>query len=101
MFHLLLAADPSVPNDIGGKYVAGAYVVFIVLLLIYVAIMAMKLARIEKGLGEAAETAETRRAEGGPPAEPAAAPEEPAAATTHTVTPGPAASGATAQETRP
>ena len=29
MFHLLLAADPSVPNDIGGKYVAGAYIVFL------------------------------------------------------------------------
>src|ERR1700759_1034487 len=101
MFPLLLAADPSVPNDIGGKYVAGAYVVFIVLLLIYVAIMAMKLARIEKGLGEVAEIAEARR-EGATPAEAAAkATEEPKAAPTHTVTPGPAASGATAQETRP
>jgi hypothetical protein len=101
MFHLLLAADPSVPNDIGGKYVAGAYVVFIVLLLIYVAIMAMKLARIEKGLGEVAEIAEARRGEGAGPAEAAQATEEPKPATTHTVTPGPAASGATAQETRP
>jgi hypothetical protein len=98
MFHLLLAADPSVPNDIGGKYVAGAYVVFIVLLLIYVAIMAMKLARIEKGLGEVAEIAEARKG-----AEPAGEPttEAPAATTTHTVTPGPAASGRAAQETRP
>ncbi len=34
------------------------------LLLIYVAIMAMKLARIEKGLGEVAEIAEARRGEG-------------------------------------
>jgi hypothetical protein len=99
MFHLLLAADPSVPNDIGGKYVAGAYVVFIVLLLVYVAIMAMKLARIEKGLGEVAEIAEARRSEGGTPAD--AAKVAPAPSTTHTVTPGPAASGATAQETRP
>ena len=98
MFHLLLAADPSVPNDVGGKYVAGAYVVFIVLLLVYVAIMAMKLARIEKGLGEVAEIAEARRGEGATPAEVAKAPTP---STTHTVTPGPAASGATAQETRP
>ncbi len=102
MLHLLLAADPSVPNDVGGKYVAGAYVVFIVLLLVYVAIMAMKLARIEKGLGEVAEIAEARRGEQpgtpGAPEEPAKAP---APSTTHTVTPGPAASGATAQETRP
>jgi hypothetical protein len=99
MFHLLLAADPSVPNDIGGKYVAGAYVVFIVLLLVYVAIMAMKLARIEKGLGEVAEIAEARRGEGATPGEAAKA--APTPSTTHTVTPGPAASGATAQETRP
>jgi len=75
MLHLLLAADPSVPNDVGGKYVAGAYVVFIVLLLVYVAIMAMKLARIEKGLGEVAEIAETRRSEGATPAEAAKAAE--------------------------
>jgi hypothetical protein len=101
MFHLLLAADPSVPNDIGGKYVAGAYVVFIVLLLVYVAIMAMKLARIEKGLGEVAEIAETRRGEGGTPTEAAGATQAPTPSTTHTVTPGPAASSATAQETRP
>src|ERR1700744_1649648 len=102
MLHLLRAAAPSVPNDVGGKYVAGAYVVFIVLLLVYVAIMAMKLARIEKGLGEVAEIAEARRGEGATPAEAAAATEAPAPSTTHTVTPGPAASsGATAQETRP
>jgi len=98
MFHLLLAADPSVPNDVGGKYVAGAYVVFIVLLLVYVAIMAMKLARIERGLGEVAEIAEARRGEGATPAE---ATEAAKPVTTHTVTPGPAASSATAQETRP
>jgi hypothetical protein len=97
MLHLLLAADPAVPNDIGGKYVAGAYVVFIVLLLIYVAIMAMKLARIEKGLGEVAEIAEARNADAN-----ADAPTEAAApTTTHTVTPGPAAAGRAAQETRP
>ena len=61
MFHLLLAADPSVPNDIGGKYVAGAYIVFVLLLLIYVAIMAMKLARIERDLSEIAAIAEQRK----------------------------------------
>lgn len=97
MFHLLLAADPSVPNDVGGKFVAGAYVVFIVLLLVYVAIMAMKLVRIERGLSEVAEIAEQRKREGatGEPTE------APVAVTTHTVTPGPAAAGAAAQETRP
>lgn len=63
MLHLLLAADPSVPNDIGGKYVAGAYVVFVVLLVIYVAIMASKLSRIERELREVAAVAEERKAE--------------------------------------
>ena len=102
MFHLLLAADPSVPNDVGGKFVAGAYVVFIILLLVYVAIMAMKLVRIERGLGEVAEIAEARKEGLAPAVEPESAadePEEPA--TPHTVTPGPAASRAGAQETRP
>jgi hypothetical protein len=60
---LLLAAAPAIPNDVGGKYVAGAYIVFVLLLLIYVAIMGMKLARIERGLREVAEVAEARKGE--------------------------------------
>jgi hypothetical protein len=56
-----LVAAPAIPNDVGGKYVAGAYIVFVVLLLIYVAIMGMKLARIERGLREVAEIAEQRK----------------------------------------
>jgi hypothetical protein len=56
-----LFAAPAIPNDVGGKYVAGAYIVFLVLLLIYVAIMGMKLARIERGLREVAEIAEARK----------------------------------------
>ena len=71
MLHLLLAADPSVPNDVGGKYVAGAYIVFVLLLLIYVAIMGMKLARIERDLREVAEIAEQRRDDAVAAAEPA------------------------------
>jgi type II secretory pathway component PulM len=38
--------------DTGGNYVAAAYVVFLALVLIYVAIMATKLARIERELNE-------------------------------------------------
>jgi hypothetical protein len=38
--------------DTGGNYVAAAYVVFLALVLIYVAIMATKLARIERELSE-------------------------------------------------
>jgi hypothetical protein len=57
----LVAVAPAIPNDVGGKYVAGAYIVFVLLLLIYVAIMGMKLARIERDLREVAEIAEQRR----------------------------------------
>ena len=61
MLALLLAETPAIPNDVGGKYVAGAYIVFLLLLLIYVAIMGMKLARIERDLREVADIAEGRR----------------------------------------
>jgi hypothetical protein len=77
MFALLLAAAPDIPNDVGGKYVAGAYIVFILLLLIYVAIMAMKLSRIEQGLTEVAELAEKRNEEAAAPAVPGRGSEEP------------------------
>lgn len=61
MLGLILATTPDIPNDVGGKYVAGAYIVFVLLLLIYVAIMAMKLARIERDLTDVAEIAEQRK----------------------------------------
>jgi hypothetical protein len=69
MFALLLAAAPDIPNDVGGKYVAGAYIVFVLLLLVYVAIMAMKLSRIEQGLTEVAELAEARKESASPAAQ--------------------------------
>jgi hypothetical protein len=79
MFALLLAAAPDIPNDVGGKYVAGAYIVFVLLLLIYVAIMAMKLGRIEHDLTEVAELAEQRKeaATSAAPAAPGRGSEEP------------------------
>ena len=52
---------PALPLDEAGKYVAGAYIVFVVLILIYVAIMAAKLARIERELRELAGFAEQRQ----------------------------------------
>jgi type II secretory pathway component PulM len=55
-------ADPALPLDEAGKYVAGAYVVFLVLIVVYVAIMAAKLQRIEKELRELAGFAESRAA---------------------------------------
>ena len=53
---------PALPLGDAGPYVAAAYLVFLALILIYVAIMASRLARIEKDLGEVAELLE-RRAE--------------------------------------
>jgi hypothetical protein len=55
---MLPIAAPALPLDEAGKYVAGAYLVFVVLILIYVAIMAAKLQRIEKELTELASFAE-------------------------------------------
>ena len=51
---LLPIGAPALPLDEAGKYVAGAYVVFVVLLVVYVAIMAAKLQRIERELREVA-----------------------------------------------
>jgi type II secretory pathway component PulM len=57
---LLPLATPALPLDEAGKYVAGAYVVFLVLIVVYVAIMASRLQRIERELRELAGFAETR-----------------------------------------
>jgi len=51
---------PALPLGEAGKYVAGAYVVFMVLIVVYVAIMAAKLQRIERELRELAGFAENR-----------------------------------------
>jgi hypothetical protein len=56
----LLASAPALPLDEAGKYVAGAYIVFVLLLVIYVAIMAAKLQRMERELRELAGFAESR-----------------------------------------
>jgi hypothetical protein len=48
----VLAELPALPLHEAGKYVAGAYVVLFALVLIYVAIMAIRLGRIERQLGE-------------------------------------------------
>ena len=51
---------PALPLHEAGKYVAGAYVIFFALIAIYVAIMAAKLARIDRELGEVADLLEER-----------------------------------------
>jgi len=57
---LLPIGTPALPLDEAGKYVAGAYVVFLVLLVVYVSIMAAKLQRIERELRQLAGFAESR-----------------------------------------
>ena len=49
---------PALPLDEAGKYVAGAYVVFLALILVYVAIMASKIARIARELEDLVEERE-------------------------------------------
>ncbi len=46
---------PALPLDEAGKYVAGAYIVFVALILIYVAILGAKISRIARELEELAE----------------------------------------------
>jgi hypothetical protein len=53
---------PALPLDEAGKYVAGAYVVFIALIVIYVAIIGAKIARIDRELGELTDLMEEREA---------------------------------------
>ena len=48
----LLATAPALPLHTAGKYVAGAYVVFMAIVLIYVGIMAVRLQRTERDLTE-------------------------------------------------
>lgn len=53
-----LLAAPAVPLDEAGRYVAAAYVVFVLLLVVYIGLMAAKLGRISRELDELAERAE-------------------------------------------
>ena len=45
---LPLADTPALPLHEAGKYVAGAYGVFVTLLVIYIAIIGAKIARMER-----------------------------------------------------
>ena len=61
---------PALPLDEAGKYVAAAYLVFLALLLVYVAIMASKLSRIERevvALAELVERTQSGGADAPPP----------------------------------
>jgi hypothetical protein len=52
MLAAVLAEVPALPLHTAGKYVAAAYIVLFALVLIYVAIMAIRLSHIERDLGE-------------------------------------------------
>lgn len=52
MMAAVIAELPALPLHEAGKYVAGAYVVVFALVLIYVAIMAIRLSHLERDLGE-------------------------------------------------
>jgi len=59
--------NPALPLDDAGTYVAAAYLVFFALVLLYVAIMAAKLARISRELDELSQLVgarDARRADG-------------------------------------
>jgi hypothetical protein len=56
-----VAVAPALPLHTAGKYVAGAYIVFLALVLVYVAIMASRLARTERELAELRRDVELRR----------------------------------------
>ena len=49
---------PPLPLHTAGPYVAAAYIVFLALILVYVAIMAGKLSRVEREVDELTELAQ-------------------------------------------
>jgi uncharacterized protein (DUF58 family) len=59
----LLAAAPALPLHTAGKYVAAAYIVFVLIMLLYVAIMANRLRHTERDLVELRRDLEAQRAE--------------------------------------
>ena len=70
MSALVTAVAPALPLHSAGKYVAGAYIVFVAVILIYVTIMARRLSRTERELAELSR--ESRR--GRSPTRPVASP---------------------------
>jgi hypothetical protein len=67
----VLAVAPALPLHSAGKYVAGAYIVFVAMIVIYVSIMAVRLRRTERDLAELKRDVADRRR----PREPAGEPE--------------------------
>jgi hypothetical protein len=71
----LFAETPALPLHTAGPYVAAAYVVFLLVVLLYVWIMARKLTRNSRELQELRAQLERREHTGAGPAGPAPGPE--------------------------
>jgi hypothetical protein len=56
----LLASAPALPLHAAGKYVAGAYIVFVVALVIYLGIMGIRLGHTQRELRELKHEVEQR-----------------------------------------
>jgi hypothetical protein len=56
----LIAELPALPLHTAGKYVAAAYIVLFAMVLVYLAIMAIRMSRTERELGELLEQLEQR-----------------------------------------
>jgi hypothetical protein len=63
MSGFLIAVAPALPLHTAGKYVAGAYIVFAVMLIVYLGIMAIRLARTQRDLAELKRDMEASKAE--------------------------------------
>ncbi len=59
----VFAITPALPLHTAGKYVAAAYIVFVVLILVYVAIMAVRLRRTERDLAKLRDEVAERQAD--------------------------------------
>ncbi|MGH2862929.1 MAG: hypothetical protein ACRDLT_15710 [Solirubrobacteraceae bacterium] len=71
----LFAEAPALPLHTAGPYVAAAYIVFLLIVLIYVGIMARKLTSNSRELRELRAQLEQRQPTGAGPAGPAPGPE--------------------------
>ncbi len=69
----LIAESPALPLHEAGKYVAGAYIVLLAMVLVYVAIMAVRMSRTERELGELLAELDRKEAGESAPREPGAA----------------------------
>jgi hypothetical protein len=61
----ILGELPALPLHEAGKYVAAAYIVLFALVLIYVAIMALRIGRFQRELGELSQLAQRPREQDG------------------------------------